>query len=298
MFFSIFAAVQLWWKECVEFVLFLFGKDDENPYFEGNIEAEKLPLPLPQPSLQPPQPQPQPQPPQRFEDKYKQQYAAAEDSHVLTNEADLQAIEDAHKAVQDAYDLAVKRKLEGCKNNFVMECTPLGNVCMRYNVDTEVFEYYADHTIPYRFLETVGRRYVSVYGCKPLFVDMEEELRRVAREGNVPIQMPKLSHKDAMLVAKAKSARQQQQQQHPNANVIQQHAKKTTASPNESKLVKEHSNHYTCVGKLSNFNPLWQRSRLNCRQQQPAEAQLSYREFAKRVKQQQQQHQKTEQQSK
>ena len=41
----------------------------------------------------------------------------------------------------------------------------------------ESFKYYSDSTIPYRYLEVVARKYVKLFNCRPIFVDMEEELK-------------------------------------------------------------------------------------------------------------------------
>ena len=57
-----------------------------------------------------------------------------------------------------------------------METTPLGNVIMFYDNKKEAFTYYSDTTMPYRFLETVSRKYVILHNCKNVFIDMEEEL--------------------------------------------------------------------------------------------------------------------------
>jgi hypothetical protein len=48
---------------------------------------------------------------------------------------------------------------------------------MIYDNTTETFKYYIDNTIPYRYLETIGRKYVKQFNCRPIFVDMEEELK-------------------------------------------------------------------------------------------------------------------------
>ena len=77
--------------------------------------------------------------------------------------------EEAHQSVLNTY-------LDGLKNSFVMEKTPLGNVLMYYNNSRKSFEYYSDNTIPYRYLETVARKYVLTFHCAYLYVDMEQEL--------------------------------------------------------------------------------------------------------------------------
>lgn len=79
---------------------------------------------------------------------------------------------------KDAKDSVMKTKLDNLKNSYVIEFTPLGNVAMRYDNNRGTFEYFSNNTIPYRYLEPVGRKYVMTYFCKPLFVDLEEELKR------------------------------------------------------------------------------------------------------------------------
>lgn len=56
-------------------------------------------------------------------------------------------------------------------NNILIEQTPIGNVIMFYNSDKTRFEFYADKTIPYRFLETVARKYVITFKCKSVYVE-------------------------------------------------------------------------------------------------------------------------------
>lgn len=56
-------------------------------------------------------------------------------------------------------------------NNILIEQTPIGNVIMFYNSDKTRFEFYADKTIPYRFLETVARKYVITFKCKSIYVE-------------------------------------------------------------------------------------------------------------------------------
>ena len=82
------------------------------------------------------------------------------------------------KKVQElSLNFVIKQRLQKLKNNYVIEHTPLGNVMMIYDIECETFKYYSDNTIPYRYLEVVGRKYVKQFGCRPLFIDMEEELK-------------------------------------------------------------------------------------------------------------------------
>ena len=63
-----------------------------------------------------------------------------------------------------------------------MEKTPLGNVIMYWNNARGSFEFYSDNTIPYRYLETVGRKYVKTFNCRQIYVDMEFELSEFERK--------------------------------------------------------------------------------------------------------------------
>ena len=84
---------------------------------------------------------------ERYEDKYKERFDALE-----TTQIDM-------------------KELESLKNNILLETTPNGNVIMFYNSEKNAFEYYSDKIIPYRFLDTVGRKYVVQFRCKSIFTD-------------------------------------------------------------------------------------------------------------------------------
>ena len=77
-----------------------------------------------------------------------------------------------------AREIIVNRKLDKFIDNYILECTPLGNIYMRYNNSKNSFEYFSNSTMPYRYLEPVGRKYVMTYWCKPLFIDIENELKK------------------------------------------------------------------------------------------------------------------------
>ena len=78
----------------------------------------------------------------------------------------------------NARDIIINNKLDKFIDNYILEYTPLGNIYMRYNNDKKSFEYFSNNSIPYRYLEPVGRKYVMTYWCKPIFVDIEEELKK------------------------------------------------------------------------------------------------------------------------
>ena len=57
----------------------------------------------------------------------------------------------------------------------VLECTPNGNVFMKYNLDNESFDYWSDYKeIPFQHLETVARKYVNIFNCADLYLREED----------------------------------------------------------------------------------------------------------------------------
>ena len=145
----------------------------------------------------------------------------------------------------------IQKKLDKCMNAYVLEYTPLGNVCMRYNNDKKSFEYFSNNSIPYRYLESVARKYVTTYWCKPIFVNIEEEIKKAEEKNKEEKEKEKDKEKDKKdnprkIFAQLKSYKER--------NIKN---KKTQMNEvKEKQLVKENANRYTWEGRLTNFCPL------------------------------------------
>jgi hypothetical protein len=196
-----------------------------------------------------------------------------EEYNTLIDELEQQQKEFKEKAEFEARKMIIDNKLNRLKDCFVMEKTPLGNVLMFYNHSRDAFEFYSDNTIPYRYLETVGRKYVKIFNCRPIFVDMEEELRiceeRIEKEekekekealkllDSIHQQVKPIEQKKSVF-AKFKSYNKEAgtgrvntcpppKNSIPNKPV-------TEKESSEKLLLKENANRYTYEGKFSNFN--------------------------------------------
>jgi hypothetical protein len=77
-----------------------------------------------------------------------------------------------------------KEEIEISKNNILFETTPNGNVLMYYDSKRTSFIYYADTAIPYRYLESVARKYVTTYHCLHLYIDMKKEIAEAEKKIN------------------------------------------------------------------------------------------------------------------
>jgi hypothetical protein len=136
---------------------------------------------------------------------------------------------------------------------------------MRYNNSKKSFEYFSNNTIPYRFLETIGRKYVITYWCKPIFINIDEELEKAKVKfdeeskqklenkvlTNTKVNVFKTFNKDVMM---AKNREKSNFVLPPNIkpNLVD------VKSNNESHLLKENANRYTWEGRISSFCPLKQ----------------------------------------
>jgi hypothetical protein len=171
-----------------------------------------------------------------------------------------------------AHNFVIKERLDGLKNNFVFEKTPLGNVIMYWNNSRESFEYYSDNTIPYRFLETIARKYVKTFNCRQIYVDMEFELNEFERkqkeedlriklleeeESKIVLNQNNVELKKKDVFAKFKNYNKESGTGKVNRGVAPPKnsiPNNNTKKSDEKIILKENSNRYTCEGKIANFN--------------------------------------------
>ena len=199
-------------------------------------------------------------------------------SELINNPQDIEKLR--LESCLEARKFVIDERLDKLKNSFVMEKTPLGNVLMLYNNKRGSFEFYSDNTIPYRYLETVSRKYVKTFGCRPIYCDMEEELKnyekkleekerekeeldkrileekRVLDEKNMSVSVVAEPKKNVF--AKFKSYNKEAGTGHVNIAAPPKNSipnnKVTETKSDEKVLLKENANRYSYEGKLSNFN--------------------------------------------
>jgi hypothetical protein len=197
----------------------------------------------------------------------------AETKQKLKEQEDQVVTDDEYKA--QAHQYMVNLKLDGYINNYINEMTPLGNVYMRYNNTKKSFEYYSNNTIPYRYLEPLGRKYVLTYFCKPLFVDIEDELNKAKLKNDEQKESKEKGQKEAKekgqkgtndVFAKLKSYNSATTNNNEMSKMGKQNAlppqikanlpNVNTSNNPEDMLLKENANRYTWEGRLTNMNLL------------------------------------------
>lgn len=158
----------------------------------------------------------------------------------------------------------------------VIEPTPLGIVMMTWDTKRETFIYYADSTIPYRYLEVVARKFVTTNQTPELFVDMELEIKksteakkerlRLEEEENEKMAIHTIDEnastddppKKKNVFAKFKDYNKDSIKSStvPTKGNKQPPSSRNTSVDTRQKkdiILKERSNRYSCEGKIRNF---------------------------------------------
>lgn len=216
------------------------------------------------------------------EGEFRYQYLSLEERNYYRNEYKEELIDYLNKLKVDsdkttleqnsynkAREVIINRRLDNIKNSYIMEHTPQGNVLMMYDNNKSSFKYYSDKSVPYRYLEVVARKYVKTFNCRPIFVDMEEELKLFEEKWTKEYELKKQKELEK---AKAEETKQSQVKKNvfakfksynkdvggkiamapPPKNSIPKTVSET--KEDEKILLKERANRYTYEGKMCNFN--------------------------------------------
>lgn len=71
---------------------------------------------------------------------------------------------------------------EPSKYTYITEYTPNGLVFMQYNKDEEGFYYWSNHSIQFKYLETVARKYVNFLHCKDYYIERNPGKNELERD--------------------------------------------------------------------------------------------------------------------
>jgi hypothetical protein len=180
----------------------------------------------------------------KYEDKYWDLFKRADKDFVISK------------------DLIIAQRLEQLATCVLFETTPIGNVIMTYNAKKEAFEYYSDCTIPYRYLDTACRKYAATFGCKPLYIDMNEQVKEsevkttLLRESNAKEKEDasgannKEAPKKKSVFAKFKTYNKDSGRGVPPKNSLPGGKKVEDSEP---VVIKERTNKFLFMGKTMNF---------------------------------------------
>jgi len=196
---------------------------------------------------------------EKYEDKYWDKFIKMENKYMFNEETN------------EENEESINNYLDKLDKNFIFEKTPVGNVIMFYNNKRKTFDYYSDNTIPYRYLETISRKYVITYFCKPLYVVMTDELKkyedkllekeRIREEREKKMNEEKEKNKDVVekknVFAKFKSYNKEAGTGRVNIGVPPKNSipnMKINDDQGKTIILKELANNYSYQGKIINFS--------------------------------------------
>lgn len=204
---------------------------------------------------------------------------AKNDLQCLLIKTDFKVHQDAK---EQSYEEMLNNKLNHFIDNYIIEFTPLGNVIMRYNHNKQSFEYFSDHSVPYRYLEPIGRKYVMTYRCKAIFIDMDEEVEKANKLNEIKMKEMKEMKENGMknkmnknLINKPHSLTNKKIDMPPNRNG------QTIINPiNDVDIAVKNANRYTWEGRLLDFKCIKTEKYRNVHK----DRKISFREFNQKQK--------------
>jgi hypothetical protein len=154
--------------------------------------------------------------------------------------------------------------LVSLKDNFIEEKSPRGIIYMAYDNSIDSYIYYSKtKDIPYKYLETVARKYVIDNKCLNIYVDYKEEYIQGLNK-----YKQRLQERKELLENKIKQQEQKQDEDNvenkkknifanfKSYNKQDKSTKNNTDTTTKEYILTENSNHYKYKGNLDDYEKI------------------------------------------
>ena len=171
---------------------------------------------------------------------------------------------DEEQESEDTEPYEENEDLVSLKDNFIEENTPRGIIYMAYDNSIESYIYYSKtKDIPYKYLETVARKYVIDNKCLNIYVDYKEEYIQGLNKYKQMLQERK-----ELLENKIKEKEQKQDEDNvenkkknifanfKSYNKQDKSTKNNTDTNTKEYILTENSNHYKYKGNLDDYEKI------------------------------------------
>ena len=141
--------------------------------------------------------------------------------------------------------------------NTIKETTPRGDVLMYYSSSLGSFVYHsATKEIPYKYLETVARKYVIEYNCKKLYIDIRKEYEKGVNKYKEIKDKEEKALKDAKDGMKDENGQDNNKKKQIFANLKTYNRKGEVHNKQKDKIyiLKEQANRYSYRGKIEEYS--------------------------------------------
>jgi hypothetical protein len=139
--------------------------------------------------------------------------------------------------------------------NTVTETTPRGDVLMYYSSKLGSFVYHSrTKEIPYKYLETVARKYVIEYSCKKLYVDIRKEYEKGLNKYKETKEKEEKAAKDAKDGVVDDTKENKKKQIFANFKTYNRKGEVHNKQKDKIYILKEHANRYSYRGKIEEYS--------------------------------------------
>ena len=172
--------------------------------------------------------------------------------------------EEQEEESEDSEPYEENEDLVSLKENFIEENTPRGIIYMAYDNSIESYIYYSKtKDIPYKYLETVARKYVIDNKCLNIYVDYKEEYIQ-----GINKYKQRLQERKELLENKIKEKEQKQDEDNvenkkknifanfKSYNKQDKSTKNNTDTSTKEYILTENSNHYKYKGNLDDYEQM------------------------------------------
>ena len=194
---------------------------------------------------------------QEHEEKEDEEEDGEEDG-----DEDKEEEEDEEKEDDEPYEES--EDLVSLKDNFIEEKSPRGIIYMAYDNSIDLYIYYSKtKDVPYKYLETVARKYVIDNKCLNIYVDYKEEYIQGLNKYKQMLQERK-----ELLENKIKEKEQKQDEDNvenkkknifanfKSYNKQDKSTKNNTDTTAKEYILTENSNHYKYKGNLDDYEQM------------------------------------------
>ena len=154
--------------------------------------------------------------------------------------------------------------LVSLKDNFIEEKTPRGIIYMAYDNSIDSYIYYSKtKDIPYKYLETVARKYVIDNKCLNIYVDYKEEYIQGLNKYKQRLQERKEFLENTIKQEEQKQQKDNVENKKKNIfanfksyNKQDKSTKNNTDTTTKEYILTENSNHYKYKGNLADYQQM------------------------------------------
>ena len=134
----------------------------------------------------------------------------------------------------------------------ITETTPRGDVLMYYSSKLNSFVYHSKtKEIPYKYLETVARKYVIEYKCKKLYIDIRKEYEKGLNKYK---QIKEKEENGMNSENKDNNDTNKKKQIFANLKTYNRKGEVNNKQKDKIYILKEQANRYSYRGKIEEYN--------------------------------------------